>query len=190
MRTYGPMKNSEKGLLLTFLIASGGAYAWGWSVRPQVTYQLEFPSAGGTPVPYYVNAGYLPNGSYVRNTSPLEIVVGADNEGATPITFSITVGATNATISGNQKGAYGQSATATLLVRAKESYGWKFYVYPYPNTPSFKLSITGITTVTRSDYLANLIYFVYSSSIYTPVNLQSLMYVRESPSSNAYDPQT
>jgi hypothetical protein len=155
-----------------------------------VTYQIQFPSAGGTPSPYYITAGYLANGSYLLNTSPLKVFVSLDNDGETQIVFDITVSAINASISNNGNDQYGPSATERSLVQAKNSFSETFYVLPYANTSSFELSLSAPQTVYGSDPFANLIYSVYSSSIYSPVNLQSLTYVRENPSSNAYDPQT
>jgi hypothetical protein len=184
------MDNGEKGILLALVIAIGSAYGWGWSVKPQVTYQIQYPSVAGIPSPYYVTAGYVANGSYLLNTNPLGVFVSVDNEGATQITFNITVSATNASISNNVKGPYEPSATEWLLAHAKNSFSTTFYVIPYANTPSFKLSLSAPQTVYGPDRFANIVYFVYSASIYSPVNLQSLTYVREKTSSNAYDPQT
>jgi hypothetical protein len=179
------MDNGEKGIFLALVIAIGSAYGWGWTVKPQVTYQIQYSSV----YPYYITAGYVANGSYL-NTNPLGVLVSVDNEGATQITFTITVSATNASISNNVKGPYEPSATEWLLAHAKNSFSTTFYVIPYANTPSFKLSLSAPQTVYGQDQFANIIYFVYSTSIYSPVNLQSLTYVREKTSSNAYDPQT
>jgi hypothetical protein len=191
MKRFPPrrtLNNAEKGILVAVIIFLAGAYGEGWTVRPQVTYSIEYQY--GTPTPYYVTAGYVANGSYLQNTSPLTVSVAVDNQGGTPITFDITVSGTNATISNSEAGHYGSFATETLLVQAKDSFSASFYVLPYLNTPSFKLLLTTPQTIYGSDPVSDLIYFVYSSSIYSPVNLQSLTYVRTSPSSNAYNPQS
>ncbi len=63
------MNNAQRNLVVTLIIAVVASYGWDWTVKPQVTYSIQYPY--GTPSPYYVTAGYVANGSYLQNTSPL-----------------------------------------------------------------------------------------------------------------------
>jgi hypothetical protein len=174
------MKTSTKGILVTLFLAACGGYGWGWTIRPQVTYQMQYPPLGAPAVPYYWDQ-YNPN--------ILQIFVTVDNEGGTPIVTDITVSAINATISNSQNGLFAPTSTERLLIHAKNSFSTTFYVMPFGNTTSFRLFISNVQTVYGPDPLSTLIYFIYAPSTYSSVNLVSLTYVRTSQSSNAYNPQ-
>jgi hypothetical protein len=158
------MNNRQKVIVVTVLITVLSGYGWGWTVRPHLRYALL------TPTNYdYCGFGPLP--------PPLMVLVSVDNVGDTTLVTDITLSAVNATISTSQQGSFGTSATALLLIQPKDSFAWGFYVIPDNGTNSFRVSIGNVQSVYGSNPWSNIIYFVYSSSIYEPLNVQPLTYV-------------
>lgn len=158
------MDNGQKVLLVTVLIAILGGYGWGWLVRPHLRYELLTQTN-------YDFCGFGPP------TPPLTVLVSVDNVGGTTLVTDVTLSAINATISTGQYGPFGTSATAQLLIRPKDSFAWWFYVIPYNRTNSFKVSVDSVQSVYGLDPLSDIIYFVYSTSIYQPLNVRPLTYV-------------
>jgi hypothetical protein len=161
------MNNGQKVIVVTVLIVLLGAYAWGWTVRPQLRYELLTPTN-------YDYCGFGPP------TPPLTVQVSVDNVGSTTLVTDVTVSAINATISTSQQGPFGTSATARLLLRPRDSFAWSFYVIPNNQTNSFKVSIDNMQSVYGLDPLSDVIYFIYSTSTYEPLNALPLTYVGSS----------
>jgi len=158
------MNNRRKVIVVTVLIAVLSGYWWGWTLRPHLRYELLTQTN-------YDYCGVGPP------TPPLSVLVSVDNVGSTMLVTDITLSAINATISTGQHGSFGPSATAQLLIRPKDSFAWWFYVIPDNRTNSFKVSIGSVQSVYGLDPLSDIIYFVYSTSIYQPLNVQPLTYV-------------
>jgi len=158
-----PMNNGQKVLVVTVLIVILGGYGWGWIVRPRLRYELLTRAN-------YDYCGFGPP------TPPLSVLVSVDNVGGTTLVTDVTLSAINATISTSQHGTFERSATALLVIRPKDSFAWWFYVIPDNGTNSFKVSTGSVQSVYGLDPLSDLIYFVYSTSIYQPLNSQSLTY--------------
>lgn len=159
------MNNSKKAIVVTVLIAAIlSGYGWGWAVRPHLRYELLTQTN-------YDYCGLSPP------TPPLTVLVSVDNVGDTTLVTDVTLLAINATISTSQHGSFGTSATAHLLIRPKDSFAWWFYVMPNNRTNSFKVSVGNVQSVYGLDPLSDVIYFVYSTSIYQPLNVQPLTYV-------------
>jgi len=159
------MNNGQKLIAVTILIAIVGGYFWGWTVRPHLRYELLAPQTN------YDFCGFGPP------TPPLTVIVSADNVGARTLATDVTLSAINATISTSQHGPFGASATARLLIRPKETDASWFYVIPDNRTNSFKVSIGNVQSVYSLDPLSDVIYFLYWTSIYQPLNFQSLTYI-------------
>ena len=159
-----PMNNGQKVIVVVVLIAVLSGYGWGWTVRPLLRYELLSRSN-------YDYCGFGPP------TPPLTVLVSVDNVGGTTLVTDVTLSVINATISTSQQGPFGTSATALLLIRPKDSFAWWFYVIPDNRTNSFRVSVGGVQSVYGLDPLSNVIYFVYSTSIYQPLNVQPLTYV-------------
>ena len=158
------MNTGQKVIVMTLLIAVLSGYFWGWTLRPHLRYELltqtNYDYCGfGPPIP------------------PLAVLVSVDNVGATTLVTDVTLSAINATISTDQHGPFGTSATALLLVRPKDSFAWSFYVIPDNGTNSFRVSIGNVQSVYGLDAWSDVIYFVYSTSIYEPLKVQPLIYV-------------
>jgi hypothetical protein len=158
------MNNSQKVIVVTVLIVIVGGYGWGWTVRPRLRYELLTENN-------YDYCGFGPP------TPPLSVLVSVDNVGSTTLVTDVTLSAINATISASQRGSFGTSATAFLLIRPKDSFAWWFYVIPNHGTNSFKVSIGNVQSVYGLDPLSDVIYFVYSTSIYQPLNVQPVTYI-------------
>jgi hypothetical protein len=174
------MKSATTIILVTVIIAGAGAYYQGWQIKPLVTYQMLYTTTAGTPPPVFWDS----------NTNiPIQVYAKLDNDGGISIVTDITVTAINATILSSQKGPFGQSSTVRALIKSKDGFVSSFQVIPFDNASSFQVTISNVQTVNGNDQLANLIYFVFSSSIYTPVNLTTLTYVRLDQSSQ-WNPQT
>jgi len=157
------MNESQKVIVVAVFLAVISCCGWGWTVRPHLRYEL-------IPQTNYYYCGLSP-------TPPLAVVVSVDNVGGTTLVTDMTFSVINATISTNQDGPFGSSATAHLLIRPKDSFAWWFYVLPDNHTNSFKVSIPSLRSVYGLDPLSDLIYFIYSTSIYQPLNVQPLTYV-------------
>ena len=157
------MNNGQKVIVVMVLIAVLSSYGWGWTVRPQLRYELLTQSN-------YNYCGFGPP------TPPLAVLVSVDNVGATALATDITLLAINATISTSQHGPFGNSATAVLLIRPRDSFAWSFYVIPNNRTNSFRVSIGSVHSVYGLDPWSDAIYFLYSSSIYQPIKVQPLTY--------------
>ncbi len=157
------MNNSQKVIVVGVLIAILGGYGWGWTVRPQLRYEL------------LTQANYDYCG-VVGPTPPLMVQVSVDNVGSTTLVTDITLSAINATLASSQQGTFGTSATARLLIHPKDSSAWAFYVIPDNHTNSFEVTISNVQSVYGLDPLSDVFYIVYSTSIYQPLNLQSLSY--------------
>jgi hypothetical protein len=170
------MNTSQKGILVTLLIWTAAALGWGWVIKPQVAYQMQYSS--GFYSPYDINGDPI----------PLPILVHVENRGDTHIVTAITVTALNATISNSQNGPFEQSVTETLLIQAKQQLSRTFYVLPTANPTTFGLYISRFQTLYGIDVLADLLYFIFSSSIYQPVNHTSLAYERDSQYPDRYNP--
>ena len=158
------MNNGQKAIVITVLIAALISYGWGWTVRPHLRYELLTQSN-------YDYCGFGPP------TPPLTVLVSVDNVGATTLVTDVTLSAINATISTDQHGSFGTSATALLLIRAKDSFASAFYVIPNNRTDSFRVSIVSVQSVYGLDAWSDVIYFVYSTSIYQPLKVEPLTYV-------------
>jgi hypothetical protein len=161
------MNNGKKVIVVTLLVAILSGYGWGWTVRPQLRYELlsqtNYDFCGiGTPTP------------------PLNVQISVDNVGDTTLVTDVTLSAINATISTSQLGPFGTSATARLLIHPKDSFAWSFYVIHDNQTSSFKLFISNVQSAYGLDPMSGIIYFAYSTSIYQPLNPQSLTYVGSS----------
>ena len=159
------MNSGQKLIAATILIAVVGGYFWGWTVRPHLRYELLAPQTN------YDFCGFGPP------TPPLTVIVSADNVGTRPLATDVTLSAINATISTSQHGSFGASATARLLLRPKDTVASWFYVIPDNRTSSFKVSIGNVQSVYGLNPLSDAIYFLYSTSIYQPLNVQSLTYI-------------
>ena len=157
------MNNGRKVVVIILLIVVLSSYGWGWTVRPHLRYELLAQTN-------YDFCGFGPP------APPLAVLVSVDNVGATTLVTDITLAAINATISTDQHGPLGTSATALLLIRPKDSFAAWFYVIPGNRTNSFRVSITSVQSVYGPDPWADVIYFVYSPSIYQPLNIQPLTY--------------
>ena len=157
------MNNGQKVIVVTVLIVILSGYGWGWTVRPQLRYELHSQTN-------YDYCGIGPP------TPPFTVQVSVDNFGSTTLVTDVTLSAINATISSNEHGPFGTSATARLLIHPKDSFDWWFYVIPDNQTNSFKVSISNVQSVYGLDTLSDIIYFAYSTSIYQPINFQSLRY--------------
>jgi hypothetical protein len=157
------MNNGQKVIVVTLLFAIISGYGWGWTVRPQLRYELLTQNN-------YDYCGFGPP------TPPLTVLVSVDNVGGTTLVMDITLLAINATISTSRHGPFGTSATALLLIRPKDSFAGGFYVIPDNRTNSFKVSTGNVHSVYGLDPLSDVIYFVYSTSMYQPLNSQSLTY--------------
>jgi len=158
------MNNGQKVIAITALIVILLSYGWGWTIRPHLRYELLTPTN-------YDYCGFGPP------TPPLTVLMSVDNAGATTLVTDVTLSATNATISTDQHGPFGTSATALLLVQPKNSFNWAFYVIPNNRTYSFRVSIPSVQSIYGLDLWSDVIYFVYSASIYQPLNVQPLTYV-------------
>jgi hypothetical protein len=158
------MNNGQKIIVIVALVAILSGYGWGWIVRPRLRYELL------TEANYYFCGVNGPE-------PPLAVLVSVDNVGGTTLITDVTLSAINATISTSQHGSFGPSATALLEIRPKDSFAWWFYVIPDNRTNSFRVSIGGVESVYGMDPLSDLTYFVYSTSIYEPLNVQPLTYV-------------
>jgi len=158
------MNNGQRVIVVTVLIAILSGYVWGWTIRPHLRYELLTQTN-------YDFCGVGPP------TPPLSVLVSVDNVGAITLVTDVTLSAINATISTGQHGLFGATATALLLIRPKDSFAWWFYVIPDNRTNSFKVSISSVQSVYGLDPLSDVIYFVYSTSIYQPLNVQPLTYV-------------
>jgi hypothetical protein len=154
--------------LITILIAVVAVYAWGDISKPLVTYEL---SSFATPYRCALK-------------SPAEIILSIDNEGGIVIRSDFTLTVENATVSNSTTGQFAHSSTQQMLIHSKTKSYTKFYVVPDNNVPSFKVSIDYPQTVSGSEPLFNFIYFVYASSIYQPVNVQSLTYAATNTNPN------
>ena len=157
------MKNGQKVIVVTVLIAILSGYGWGWTVRPQLRYELLAQTNY-----YYCGIG--------PPTPPLTVEVSFDNVGDLTLVTDVTLSTINATISNSQHGSFGTSATARLLIQPKDSSAWPFYIIHNNQTNSFKVSIGNVQSVYGLDPLSNVIYFAYSPVIYQPINPQSLTY--------------
>jgi hypothetical protein len=158
------MNNGQKIIVVTVLVVLLSGYGWGWTVRPQLRYELlsqtNYDYCGiGPPIP------------------PLNVQVSVDNVGDTTLVTDVTLSAINAIISTSQHGSFGTSATALLLIHPKDSFAWSFYIIPDNQTDSFKLFISNVQSVYGLDPMSGIIYFTYSTSIYQPLTPQSLTYV-------------
>jgi hypothetical protein len=156
------MNNGQKVIVVTVLIAILSGYGWGWTLKPQLRYELVSQT----------NYDYCGTGP----PTPLSVQVAVDNVGVTTLVTDVTLSAINATISTSQHGSFGTSATARLLIHPKDSFVWWFYVISDNQTNSFKVSIGNVQSVYGLDPLSDVIYFAYSTSIYQPINSQSLTY--------------
>ena len=121
------MNKGQKVIVITVLVAVLSSYAWGWTVRPHLRYELLTQTN-------YDYCGLSPP------TPPLTVLVSVDNVGDTTLVTDVTLSAINATISTDQHGSFGTSATAPLLIRPKDSFAWWFYVIPNNGTNSFRVS--------------------------------------------------
>jgi hypothetical protein len=157
------MNNGQKIIVVTVLIVILSGYGWGWTVKPQLRYELLTQTN-------YDYCGFGPP------TPPLTVQVSVDNVGGTTLVMDVTLSVINATISTSQHGPFGTSATAGLVIHPKDSFAWSFYVIPDNQTNSFKVSIGNVQSAYSPDPLSNVIYFVYSTSIYQSINFQSLTY--------------
>jgi hypothetical protein len=157
------MNNGQKVVVVTVLIAILSGYEWGLTVRPHLRYELVAQTN-------YDYCGFGPP------TPPLTVLVSVDNVGSTTLAVDVTLSAINATISTSQHASSGSSATTLLLIRPKDSFNWPFYVVPDNGTDSFKVSIGNVQSVYGLDLLPDVIYLVYATSIYQPLNSQSLTY--------------
>lgn len=157
------MNKSKKIIVVTLLIVILSGYGWGWTLRPQLRYELLTQTS-------YDYCGI------VGPTPPLTVQVSVDNIGGTTLAVEVTLSAINATISTSQSGPIGTSATARLLISPKDSSAWSFYVIPANQTNSFKVFISNVQSVYGLDLLSDVYYFAYSTSIYQPLNPQSLTY--------------
>jgi hypothetical protein len=156
------MNNSRKVIVVIVLIVIL-SYGWGWTVKPQLRYELLTQTK-------YDYCGFGPP------TPPLTVQVSVDNVGGRTLVMDVTLSAINATISTSQHGSFGTSATARLVIHPKDSFAWSFYVIPDNQTNSFKVAIGNVQSAYGLDPLSDVIYFVYSTSIYQPINFQSLTY--------------
>ena len=158
------MNNGQKAIAITALIAVLFGYGWGWTVRPHLRYELLTPTN-------YDFCGFGPP------TPPLTVLVSVDNAGSTTLVTDVTLSAINATISTDQHGPFGTSATALLPVQPKNSFNWGFYVVPNNRTNSFTVSTPSFQSVYGLDLMSDVVYFAYSPSIYQPLNVRPLTYV-------------
>jgi hypothetical protein len=158
------MDNRQKAIVVTLLIVAVGGYAWGWTMRPHLRYEL-------LPQTSYDFCGFGPP------PPPLTVLVSVDNVGSTMLVAEVTLSTINATISTSQQGPFGTSATALLRIRPKDSFALWFYVIPNNRTNSFRVSLGSIQSAYGLDPLSDLVYFLYSTSIYQPLNIQPLTYV-------------
>ncbi|MGP8069710.1 MAG: hypothetical protein ACLP5V_07440 [Candidatus Bathyarchaeia archaeon] len=161
------MNNGQKVIVVAVLIAMLSGYGWGWTIRPQLRYELLSQTN-------YDYCGFGPP------TPPLNVQISVDNLGVTTLVTDVTLSAINATISTSQIGSFGTSATARLLIRPKDSFAWSFYVIHENQTNSFKVFISNVQSVYGLDSISSIVYFAYSTSIYQPLNPQSLTYVGSS----------
>ena len=157
------MNTGQKVIVMTMLIAVLSGYCWGWTLRPHLRYELLTQTN-------YDYCGLSPP------TPPLTVLVSVDNVGDTTLVTDVTLSAINATISTDQHGSFGTSATALLVIRPKDSFAAWFYVIPDNRTNSFRVSITSVQSVYGPDPWYDVIYFAYSPSIYQPLNIQPLSY--------------
>jgi len=159
------MNKGQKVIAITVLIAAALiSYGWGWTIRPDLRYELltqtNYDFCGFGPPP-----------------PPLTVLVSVDNVGATTLATDVTLSAINATISTDLHRSFGTSATALLLVQPKDSFASDFYVIPNNRTDSFRVSIVSVQSVYGLDAWSDVIYFVYSTSIYQPLKVEPLTYV-------------
>ena len=128
------MNNGQKVIVAAVLIVIISGYGWGWTLRPQLRYELLTQTS-------YDYCGI------VGPTPPLTVQVSVDNIGDTTLAVDVTLSAINATTSTSQSGPFDISATARLLISPKDSSAWSFYVIHNNQTNSFKVFVSNVQSV-------------------------------------------
>jgi hypothetical protein len=161
------------------IIAVGGTYWSAYSQRPVISYSL------GSETQSYVSS---PN-------SPLAFDFRSMNTGQTPAVITVTISATNATVSSQSKDQYANAATQSVQL-GKEDTTWgivTFYVIPDADVASFGVTIVSVVAYNNpsdnSFPSSNITSFIIRQTAFQKISPQTLTYVKNDQASNTYSLQ-